>query len=209
MAFFSIAEVIDALIMTAILGFLFQDAFRYRTTHDYLAHTRKTASWNDFLFAAAIIAPSIILHELGHKFTAIAFGHHATFFGACTIQQGISGLTSFPCFLMAAAIAMKLAGASILFFIPAYVAYTSQATPLQSALIALAGPLVNLLLWTTPQLLLRYNPSWWHSLQPKTQQGLILLARINLFLFVFNILPIPGFDGYWVLTNLFKLVLSA
>lgn len=201
MAFFSFLEGIDALIMTALVGFLFMDIFRRRQLSTQEMLNPRKRRWSDFLFAAAIIAPSVILHELGHKFVAMGFGQAATFHGACSIQPGTGGLFNLPCILMIVAIGLKLAGSNLLFFIPAYVSISGSASALEHALIAFAGPGINLLLWAIPAAYIRYARGF-SRLATNTQHGLVLLSRINLFLFVFNILPIPGFDGSHILRNL-------
>ena len=36
-------------------------------------------NWIDFKYAIYVSAPAIIIHELGHKFVAMAYGYTATF----------------------------------------------------------------------------------------------------------------------------------
>jgi Zn-dependent protease len=53
--------------------------------------------------------------------------------------------------------------------------------------------------------------TWWlhdkrrvRRLSMRQKLFLAFTARINLFLFIFNILPIPGFDGFQVLRFLIQ-----
>jgi Zn-dependent protease len=69
--------------------------------------------------------------------------------------------------------------------------------PLQSAAIAFAGPLVHLVFWTCAALMGRKQ-----GISRKFKYTLALVSRINMFLFIFNMLPIPGFDGFQVYSGI-------
>ena len=196
----TVQELADMAIMVAIVGFLFRDILRAPRLEDPLAHYRRPhRSWDDFWWACALIAPGILMHEIGHKFTAIAFGQAATFHAACSVSDlGTGAFLSFPCLLQLAVLGLKMLGIPFLIFIPAYVSFTPVVAPHQGALIALAGPLVHLAFWGVPTLWLR-NKRRAHSLTHRRRLFLAFTARINLFLFIFNILPIPGFDGFQAL----------
>jgi hypothetical protein len=73
---FTIYEIIDILIMTFGVGFIFMDLFDHRQFNkpeDYLK-IKSGFAWDRLFFASGIVAPAIILHELGHKFVALSFG---------------------------------------------------------------------------------------------------------------------------------------
>ncbi|HJX05597.1 MAG TPA: M50 family metallopeptidase [Candidatus Nanoarchaeia archaeon] len=206
-----LSEVIDIIIMTLIVGFIFKDLFPRRprveviTPEHYLRRRRKGFNWNDFWYAAAIVAPSIILHEFGHKFVAIANGMSASFHSPISIQHFLNPLLIFGDFaalLMVVAVVMKILGAGFLFFVPAYVSITGTGTALQSSIIAFAGPAVNLVLWIVPLIITKRA-----KLKREAYHFLFLVSRVNMFLFIFNMLPIPGFDGYHVFSNLFSAIL--
>lgn len=189
---FSINEIIDIVIMTLALGFIFQDIFpkksyvssNYDPIKDY--KSKKTGFFNDnFKFAMLLTAPAVILHELGHKFFAIAFGATATFNAAYTF--------------LVLAVVLKLLKSNFIFFVPAYVAWSGSVTNLEASVIAFAGPFVNLVLF-----LFSYSYIKSGKVSKKSIQFWQLFKTINLFLFGFNMLPIPGFDGYHVFTLLFK-----
>ncbi len=187
--FLSISEIADIFIMTLVLGFVFKDFFRpVSPDHNLVRYysLQKGFDYHGFLFAIAVTAPAIILHEFGHKFTAIFFGMNAVFHAAY--------------FFLGVAVVLKLIGSPFIFFVPAYVSIPQTATPFQNTLIAFAGPFVNLLLWAFAKLMLK------QKLKPKTRQIFWLTARINMFLFIFNMLPLPGFDGHHVFSSLFKVI---
>ena len=163
---FTLQELFDVIVMTAAVGFIFKDIFKARGE---LAH-------NSFWFACAVTAPALILHELSHKFVALAFGLQATFHAAYA--------------WLGLGILLKLVNFNFIFFVPAYVSIEGAASNLASALISGAGPGINLLLFLVSWALLR---------QKKLKTGTFLLLQatkqINLFLFIFNMLPLPFFDG--------------
>ncbi|MEK6849690.1 MAG: hypothetical protein AABY01_03925, partial [Nanoarchaeota archaeon] len=71
--FITLYEILDVLIMTLGVGYIFMDIFRPKG-----AAFNLHALW----LSCLVTAPGIILHELSHKFTAIAFGAEATFHAA-------------------------------------------------------------------------------------------------------------------------------
>ena len=178
MPLITIPELFDIAIMTAIVGYIFSDVFRKPVDENYdpLTHFRAGFDWNNFYYAAAITAPAIILHELAHKFAALSYGMQATFQAAY--------------FFLFLGLMMKLMNFGFIFFVPAYVSIAGKGTALQFALTAGAGPFMNLLLWLLALFLLKNN-----LVNRKYNSALLLTGRINMFLFIFNMLPIPGFDG--------------
>ena len=179
MAFvFSGAELLDMVIMTVATGYIFMDFFKAQPTGDPVQDMRRSVSKKDkFLYSAALVAPAIILHELGHKFVGMAFGHTAVFNAAYT-WLGIG-------------VVLKLIGSPFIIMVPAYVRIIGQSTPLESLLIAFAGPGVNALVWIGAWLVLRTQ-----DLSQTASRFWRYTLYVNGFLFVFNLIPFPGFDGF-------------
>ncbi|MBR9700732.1 M50 family metallopeptidase [Candidatus Woesearchaeota archaeon] len=205
----SLFELLDMVLMTLIIGYLFKDAFRiplHPKKTDILDQYKKGKrfDWEDFWFACALIAPSILIHEFGHKFTALAFGLDATFHGACSVSSlATGGFFSTFCSIQLLAIVLKYIGFGFVFFIPAFVSITGSATPLQHALISFMGPFVHLVFWLGAAWILKdYKriKKW----SRKKRMFVFFFKQINMLLFILNMLPIPGFDGYWVFMNLYK-----
>ena len=182
----TLAELLDVAVMTLALGYIFKDIFRppVKKHFDPLA-ALKTRDYEDFKFAVMVTAPAIILHELGHKIAAVSLGLDATFHAAYT--------------WLAIGVILKILGTGIIFFVPAFVSISGSMTPAMQAIVSFAGPFVNLLLFLGSAAYLRYGKP-----DKTTTYFLMLTKRINLILFIFNMLPIPLFDGFKVYQGIFS-----
>ncbi len=180
----SLRELFDIVVMTVAVGYIFMDMFRAR-------FLRAGFDWRTLGFACLVTAPALIAHELAHKFTAILTGLQATFHAAYV--------------WLAIGVGLKLIHAPFIFFIPGYVSIGCASLPctldpLVHAGVAFAGPALNLALFLTSLVVLknyRIRNKMWFAFWYVTQ-------RINLFLFILNMLPIPGFDGFKVYTGLWQ-----
>jgi Zn-dependent protease len=187
MAFFTFGEVFDIVVMTLVVGYIFSGLFKKPEGEDYdpLKNIKSGLFNENFKLAVIVAAPAIILHEFGHKFVALGFGLEAVFQAAWI-------------FLILALI-MRFMKFGFIFIVPAYVSILGQATPLQFGLVAFAGPAVNLILWLGSALALKKS-----FFPRKYDYVLAMTSKINMFLFIFNMLPIPGFDGSKVFLGLIQ-----
>lgn len=214
MALFSVYELVDIVVMSLIVGYIFKDVFRrpkgvpqqgivtmkqssdgsygleygqqFLDMSSYLAFTKRPW-YDDLKYSIMVTAPAIILHEFGHKFVAMAFGLQATFHAAYGgLLMGLF-LKWFLGFIM---------------FIPAYVSIPAATAPLLSALISIAGPLVNLGLWLGARHALKRGLFKGH------EHALVLVREINRVLFILNMLPIPGFDGFHFFVGIIRVLLG-
>ncbi len=185
MVLITFKELFDLIIMTAALGYIFMHSIPRPRTVYQVAGSDHGFDWHDFLFAVFITAPGIVLHELMHKFSALLFGlqaqFHASYFG---LFLGIF---------------LKWIHSPLILFVPGYVEL-AKTTPLLTAITAFAGPAMNLLLFVVAKIVLE------RAKKLSRQQAIILYMtkQINLFLFIFNMLPIPPFDGSKVVWGLYK-----
>ena len=178
-------EIIDIIIMSIVLGVIFSDIARiFRSPYSY---SEKGFDWDGFKFAVMATAPAIILHEFGHKFVAMAFGLNAVFNAAY-------GWLGFGMLL-------KILNTGLIFFVPAYVSITGNASPLVYSGVAFVGPGVNLILWLGSGYILKKN-----LVNKKYHSLLYLTKQINMLLFIFNMLPIPMFDGFKVYSGVLKTI---
>jgi Zn-dependent protease len=186
----SLIEIIDIVIMTVVVGYIFM-GFLSRPSPEYYLKKQRF-DWESFKIACWITAPALILHELAHKFVAVGFGFSATFHAAYAF--------------LALGVVLRLIQSNFIFFVPAYVTIGCISItkcvipPIQSALIAGAGPFTNLGLFIGAHLALKYKK----KMKKKTRVILHLTKIINLFLFIFNMLPFYIFDGYKFFSGLYN-----
>ncbi len=188
MPFVTVGEIVDVLIMTIAVGYVFMDVFRARQQipAEIPSGFSLGFDWKKLWFSCMVAAPAVLVHELGHKLVAIAFGLQATFHAAYT--------------WLGLGILLKLLNTGFIFFIPGYVAIQGFAGYLQHALISFAGPGVNLLLWLAGYAVLKLKKH-----VSKTEYAFWAETKhINIFLFFFNMLPIPGIDGFGVYASLWQ-----
>lgn len=182
MAFITLTEIFRIIVMTLALGYIFSGFIPKTTVRnitDYYKKSRFNVDWEEMKFAIIVTAPAVVLHEMGHKFTALALGYSAEFF---TSYLGL-----------ALGVFLKVVGSPFIVFIPGYVSLGN--TPvLQAGIIALAGPMVNLLLWLISTIIVKTT-----KLSKNTMMILYLTKRINGILFLFNMIPVSFFDGAKVL----------
>lgn len=190
MTLITFGEIVDIVVMTVAIGYIFSRFFRREPQEGYdpLTYYKKNPIIEDIKFGAMIAAPAVVLHELAHKFTAMGFGASATlhapsFFG---IPYGMYILV----------ILLIHLNFPILFFIGGYVSHTAL-PPLASSMVAFAGPLINLVLWLGGMYLIKHN-----LVKRKYYTTIGLMAKLNMFFFLFNMIPLPGFDGFHVFLGL-------
>ena len=177
-------EIIDIVIMTFAIGYIFSTIIRREPTtgYDPLKYYQKNKLWEDIKFGAMIAAPAVVLHELSHKFVAMAYGAIATLHA--------------PLGWYFIVILLRLLNFPLVFFVGGYVTHTPL-LPFASAMVALAGPFMNLILYVGCTVVVKYK------LIPKKYYRMALISgKLNLFLFIFNMIPIPGFDGSHVFSGL-------
>ncbi|HYD03968.1 MAG TPA: hypothetical protein VEC16_06765 [Alphaproteobacteria bacterium] len=202
--FLNIFEIIDIIVLTAVMGYLFMEPKIHAAGKDvldrYLSNSKKYFDWNSFWFAASVSAPSVILHEFGHKLVGLSYGLTSVFHAACSSSfVGTGYFLNFACILTLVAIVLKAIGFGFIFFVPAFV-QTMGATSSQSIWIAIAGPLVNLTLFFIAWIILKNM-----KLKNNAVRYWTLTKHINIFLFAFNMIPIFGSDGSKILNAILAL----
>ena len=182
----SLLELLYLILTVLVIGYIFTGTVqrpRVRSDLDYLV---SRFSWDDFWYACLVASPGIILHELAHQFVALSFGLSAVY------QVWPTGL-----FI---GVLLKLLGSGFMLLAPGYVSILGG-DALSLTFSAFAGPFMNLLLWFGAWLYLR--------LEHVSRRGAVtagLLKQINLWLFIFNMLPLPPLDGSKVFFGLYQLL---
>ena len=180
-----ISEIIGVLVVTGYMAYIFTGFIRYPGVINFKEQLK---------LSAIISAPAVILHEMAHKFTAVALGYPAQFMafyeaGWTLVLAGIS-------------IFLRMIHAGFIFIVPGFVLIPANTPVLDSGIIAFAGPLTNLIIWAGVGLYLKYNT----KMKEKTYFTLIITRKINMFLFIFNMIPFGMFDGAKVLNAVLSLI---
>lgn len=177
----NIYEIFSIFVVIAAMAYIFSGFLPKNPLEAY----RKSPTWDELKFAAMVAAPAVLVHEMFHKFTAMGFGLPA-FFEVSWFGLGL-------------AVFLKMIASPFLIIAPGYVVMPAT-LPLPSILIAFAGPFANLMMWLGSAFLLTRG-----AYRRKTFLFLMLSKQINKYLFIFNMLPIPGFDGFHVVSGLWNL----
>lgn len=178
--FLTILEIIYIAITVIVTGYIFSGMFRHQGNHkenpNAIFDSYKIFNWEDVKLGIIIAAPGIVFHELAHKFTAMFLGLTAVY-------------EIYPTGLLIGTV-LRAMNLGFMFLAPGYVTI-SGATINQSAITAFAGPFINLLLWIIPMLILKNSK----NLKPKTALILTVTQKVNMWLFIFNMIPLPPLDG--------------
>ncbi len=152
-----------------------------------------------FLFSIFIVGLAFVLHELGHRYMALDKGFEARY-------------VAWPTGLMLSLVFGIISGGRFIFAAPGAVVIGRKIshkykypriTREDYGRIALAGPFMNIVLAFILSLFVKYNPLIMYG------------VYINLFLAIFNLLPIPPLDGskvffwsraVWLMTFIFLLL---
>lgn len=147
-----------------------------------------------FLRIIVIIIISVTLHELAHGLAALSQGDDT--------PKRSGHMTLNP--------VVHMGWESIIFLCLAGIAWGQMPInpsrfrhpKIGNILVSLAGPLLNLTLAILFVVILKFNSSV-DGMRIVSSEFLYLAAYINLSLFLFNMLPIPPLDGFYVFSELF------
>ncbi len=150
-----------------------------------------------------VLIPSVILHEVAHGYLADKLGDPtARLSGRLTLdpRPHID-----PWLTLALPFFLLLAGSPVIFGAAKPVpidSYNFKDPKKDTALTALAGPATNLLIAAILALLLRLLSLGTTDTLPLLSVLLELGLRVNVFLALFNLFPLPPLDGFKVLLGL-------
>jgi Zn-dependent protease len=154
------------------------------------------------LLSVTILIFSAALHEISHGLVALYYGDHtAERAGRLSINpirhMDLVGSVILP-------VVLSISGSPFVFgwAKPVPVNYNNLRTAYAPALVALAGPVTNLVLAILSGFLLQYIGQ---SLDSGFATFLTLVLVINCVLCLFNLLPIPPLDGFHIIEYIFRI----
>ncbi|MEK7635573.1 MAG: site-2 protease family protein [Patescibacteria group bacterium] len=157
------------------------------------------------LFLYIIIIFSAVIHEFSHGWMAYRLGDStAKDAGRLTLNPLVHldafGTVIIPLFLM------LTSGIFIGWAKPVpYNPYNLKDPKYGSLKVGIAGPAANFLVAIIIGLILRFSPGLllWTGLPPIFLEFLTVIIYVNIFLGLFNLIPVPPLDGSKVLNDLF------
>ncbi|PLY02112.1 MAG: hypothetical protein C0622_05985 [Desulfuromonas sp.] len=168
---------------------------------------------NGLLWYLAFIF-SVVVHEASHAFTAMKLGDRTAYDGGQVTLDPLPHIKREPIGTIAVPIFSFLVGGWMIGWASApYDRNWARAYPDRSAMMALAGPLSNLMLVLISGLLIRLGMAfdWFYAPERANfthvtaayQDGapyalsvlLSIMFSLNIILFVFNLIPLPPLDG--------------
>ena len=172
---YSRIEIRDIVIAWVALGFAFTLALASRTGYFFEGGFSASDFASDFVLAILTVGPGFVLHELSHKFVAQRYGFWAEF-RMWPMGLLLALITSLIGFIFAAPGATYISGMNI--------------SKEENGQISIAGPLVNIMIGVL------FLPLALFAADGSFLQGLgVYGSYINIFLALFNLLPIGPLDG--------------
>ncbi len=147
------------------------------------------------LFQIAILIISVMIHEISHGYMALFWGDKtAQYEGRLTLNP-VKHIDIFGSIILPAL--MYFSGTGFIFGwakpVP-YNPYNLRRRNIAEPLVAFAGPLSNFIVALILAIFLRIGAQF--SLPTETILLLTYAVLINIALGVFNLMPVPGFDGF-------------
>lgn len=153
----------------------------------------------DFIFYIAILIMSVVVHEISHGFVANILGDGTARHAGRLTLNPLKHLDPVGSFIVPL-LTYKMGGIGWAKPVP-YNPYNLRDQKWGELKVAVAGPLANLLIALVFGLILRFSVGV-TDVSPAVLWVLYKIAHINLFLAVFNLVPIPPLDGSKVLFSI-------
>ena len=152
------------------------------------------------IFSLIVLLFSVIIHELAHGYVAYSLGDQtAKYEGRLTLNP-LKHLDPFGSIILP--LLLFIAGSPFLFGWAKPVPvnpYNFSDKKYGEIKVSVAGPASNILLAIIFGTLLRFIPNAFLLTNPGVLITLSFIISINIWLAVFNLIPIPPLDGSWIL----------
>jgi Zn-dependent protease len=155
------------------------------------------------IFSLAVLLFSVIIHELAHGWVAYGLGDHTAKYAGRLTLNPLKHLDPFGSIILP--LLLFIAGSPFLFGWAKPVPvnpYNFKDQKYGEIKVSIAGPASNLCLAIFFGLILRFIPDSIVAQNPGITIALGYIVAINIWLAIFNLIPIPPLDGSWVLFNL-------
>lgn len=156
------------------------------------------------IFSLVILLFSIIIHELAHGYVALFLGDNtAKYAGRLTLNPikhlDPIGSVALPLFLFLMQSPIFFGWAKPVPVNP----YNFTDKKWGDVKVSIAGPLSNFAIAIFFGLILRFLPNGFLMGNPGLEIALTYITIINIWLGIFNLIPIPPLDGSWILFSIF------
>ncbi len=160
----------------------------------------------DFIFQILILLFSVIIHEVAHGYAANVLGDPtARLEGRLTLNP-IKHIDPFGSIILPLLLYFSHAGFLIGWAKPVpYNAYNLRNHRWGEAIVAVVGPLSNIIIAIIFGLIIRFGVGLGFSMSPAVLHITSYIVIINLVLAIFNLIPIPPLDGSKILFTVFRI----
>ncbi|MCX6721852.1 MAG: site-2 protease family protein [Candidatus Staskawiczbacteria bacterium] len=162
------------------------------------------------IFSLVVLLFSVMIHELAHGYVAYSLGDPtAKYEGRLTLNP-FKHLDLFGSIILP--LLLFLAGSPFLFGWVKPVPinpYNFRDKKYGEIKVSIAGPLSNLLLAIVFGTILRFTPQDLFLTNPGVLMSLSFITSINIWLAIFNLIPVPPLDGSWILFSFLSVRLQS
>jgi len=155
------------------------------------------------IFSLIVLLFSVIIHELAHGYVAYSLGDPTAKYAGRLTLNPIKHLDAFGSIILP--LLLYIAGSPFLLGWAKPVPvnpYNLKDKKFGDIKVSIAGPLSNLLLALFFGIILRFMPVGIIAANEGLGIALNYIVYINIWLAVFNLVPVPPLDGSWILFNL-------
>jgi len=156
------------------------------------------------IFSLIILLFSVIVHELAHGYVAYSLGDPTAKYAGRLTLNPIKHLDPFGSIILP--LLLFIAGSPFLFGWAKPVPinpYNFTDKKYGEIKVSIAGPASNFSIAIVFGLVLRFVPDAIIASNPGIQIALSYIVAINIWLAIFNLIPIPPLDGSWILFSFF------